>query len=139
MRMYIFAIQLSWQSLLSLRECIKINITVQLLSETGNIIHWTPHCKNKRVTFNQIGLPQLQHQCQTMCIQADQLHCLIGTGSNQLTESRTVVSSVIDLLLRTLFNIEAATVVTLSVESYPFVFTVQSLQYFCFLQCRLRQ
>ena len=42
MRMYIFAIQLSWQSLLSLRECIKINITVQLLSETGNIIHWTP-------------------------------------------------------------------------------------------------
>jgi len=35
-----------------------------------------------------------------------------------------VVSSVIDLLLRTLFNIEAATVVTLSVESYPFVFTV---------------
>jgi len=59
-----------------------------------------------------------------MCIQADQLHCLIGTGSNQLTESRTVVSSVIDLLLRTLFNIEAATVVTLSVESYPFVFTV---------------
>ena len=32
------------------------------------------HCKSKRVTFNQIGLPQLQHQCQTMCIQADQLH-----------------------------------------------------------------
>ena len=35
-----------------------------------------------------------------------------------------MVSSVIDLLLRTLFNIEAATVVTLSVESCPFVFTV---------------
>ena len=35
-----------------------------------------------------------------------------------------MVSSVIDLLLRTLFNIEAATVVTLSVESYSFVFTV---------------
>jgi len=38
-----------------------------------------------------------------------------------------VVSSVIDLLLRTLFNIEAATVVTLvtlSVECYPFVFAV---------------
>jgi len=34
-----------------------------------------------------------------------------------------VVSSVIDLLC-TLFNIEAATVVTLSVESYPFVFVV---------------
>ena len=36
-----------------------------------------------------------------------------------------MVSSVIDLLLRTLFNIEAATVVTLSVESYPFVIAVQ--------------
>ena len=35
-----------------------------------------------------------------------------------------MVSSVIDLLLRTLFNIEAASVVTLSVESYPFVFAV---------------
>ena len=35
-----------------------------------------------------------------------------------------MVSSVIDLLLRTLFNIEAATVVTLLVESYPFVFAV---------------
>ena len=32
-----------------------------------------------------------------------------------------MVSSVIDLLLRTLFNIDAATVVTLSVESYPYV------------------
>ena len=37
-----------------------------------------------------------------------------------------MVSSVIDLLLCTLFNIEAATVVTLSVESYPFVFEVYS-------------
>jgi len=37
-----------------------------------------------------------------------------------------VVSSVIDLLLRTLFNVEAATVVTLLVEGYPFVFAVQS-------------
>ena len=35
-----------------------------------------------------------------------------------------MVSSVIDLLLRTLFNIEAETVVTLSVENYPFVFAV---------------
>jgi len=35
-----------------------------------------------------------------------------------------VVSSVIDLLLCTLFNIEAATVVTLSVVSYPIVFAV---------------
>ena len=35
-----------------------------------------------------------------------------------------MVSSVIDLLLCALFNIEAATVVTLSVESYPFVFAV---------------
>jgi len=35
-----------------------------------------------------------------------------------------VVSSVIDLLLCTLFGIGAATEVTLSVESYPFVFTV---------------
>jgi len=38
-----------------------------------------------------------------------------------------VVSSVIDLLLCTLFNIEAATVVTLSVESYPFVLAVLHL------------
>jgi len=36
-------------------------------------------------------------------------------------------ASVIDLLLRTLFNIQAATVVTLSIESYPFVFTVRSV------------
>ena len=38
-----------------------------------------------------------------------------------------MVSGVIDLLLRTLFNIEAATVVTLSVESYPFVFEVKRM------------
>ena len=48
-----------------------------------------------------------------------------------------MVSSVIDLLLRTLLNIEAATVVTLSVESYPFVFAVwcyyydDGLEYLC--------
>ena len=38
-----------------------------------------------------------------------------------------MVSSVIVMLLRTLFNIGAATVVTLSVESYHFVFAVHSL------------
>ena len=78
--------------------------------------------KNKWVTFNQIGLPQLQHQCQTMCIQADQLHCLISIGSKQLNHVQWSAGLV---LLRTLFNIETATVVTLSVESY-----------LLFLQCR---
>ena len=76
---------------------------------------YTVHCKNKRVTFNQIGLAQLQHQCQTMCIQADQLHCLISIGSKQLNHVQWSAGLV---LLRTLFNIETATVVTLSVESY---------------------
>jgi len=57
-----------------------------------------------------------------MCIQADQLHGLISTGSKQL--SGVTYSGQQCLLLCTLFNIEAATVVTLSVESYPFVFAV---------------
>ena len=34
------------------------------------------HCKNKRVALTQVGLSQLQVHYQTMCIQADQLHCL---------------------------------------------------------------
>ena len=75
--------------------------------------------KNKRVTFNQIGLPQLQHQCQTMCIQADQLHCLISTGSKQLNHVQWSA-----VLLRTLFNIEAATCGNPISWKLPFVFAV---------------
>ena len=45
-----------------------------------------------------------------------------------------MVSSVIDLLLRTLFNIEAITVLTLSVESYPFVFTLRLKSLYTSLQ-----
>ena len=48
-----------------------------------------------------------------------------------------MVSSVIDLLFRTLFNIEAATVVTLSVESYPFVFAVILFISNCILKHRI--
>jgi len=46
------------------------------LTEAGQAVH---HFANVSL------LPQLQHQCQTMCIQADQLHCLISTGSKQLS------------------------------------------------------
>jgi len=42
--------------------------------------------QNRKVALTQVGLSQLELHYQTLCIQADQLHCLIVASQYYRTE-----------------------------------------------------